>query len=38
MSRFKVMTYNRDMWDRLEPRIVEARDEKEAAERFVVPR
>jgi hypothetical protein len=33
MPRFKVMTYNRGMWDRQEPRIVEARDEKEAAEK-----
>jgi hypothetical protein len=33
MPRFKVMTYNRGTWDRIEPRIVEARDEKEAAER-----
>ena len=33
MPRFKVMTYDRGRWDGLEPRIVEARDEKEAAEK-----
>jgi hypothetical protein len=27
------MTYNHGMWDRQEPRLVEARDEKEAAEK-----
>jgi hypothetical protein len=27
------MTYNRGMWDRIEPRVVEAHDEKEAAEK-----
>ena len=33
MPRFKVMTYDRGRWDYLEPRIVEARNAKEAAEK-----
>ncbi len=33
MPRFKVMTYDRGRWDGLEPRIVEARDEKNLAEK-----
>jgi hypothetical protein len=36
MPRFKVMTYNRGVWDRIEPRVVEARDKKEVAEKVVV--
>ena len=33
MPHFKVMTYDRGRWDYLEPRIVEARNAKEAAEK-----
>ena len=33
MPHFKVMTYDRGKWDYLEPRIVEARNAKEAAEK-----
>jgi hypothetical protein len=33
VPRFKVMTYDRGKWDYLEPRIVEARNAKEAAEK-----
>jgi len=32
MPVFSVMCYNSGIWDKLEPRIVEARDAKEAAE------
>ena len=33
MPRFKVMCYDRGRWDCQEPRIVEARNAKEAAEK-----
>jgi len=33
VPHFKVMTYDRGKWDYLEPRIVEARNAKEAAEK-----
>ena len=32
MPVFSVMCYNSGVWDKLEPRIVEAKDAKEAAE------